>query len=280
MEDHRYGNEDIPNCAPTASVPPRPGWAIYETMSGGEAMTTVSHDDGERSFLLTNRSFELMGAHLNHLFLALLLKKRREVQRTINVMDVGGGVNSTCVRGMLAHPVIGHHLHTAINVDLFARELAHDFLARDGVDSSHFAALNDDIMRVPLTDATIDAAVSYQMLDSVPLSRMHPTLHRIAMLLSPGGEAYLEESRLTHAATGGWIISPRTHLDPRNPAWHWLIQIAQQTSVCIAPYRVGNRSMLWMGKWDPQRAAFPVVGDLSSVADILHKAAQMYALVR
>lgn len=180
-------------------VPQRPGWKTGISDMGLVAvgvapMLVVARDDNSECFPIMNRTFEDIDRyHLSYKLLALIIKKIKEnPDKKITIVDVGGGVQSMCLRGILNHPMLKGKIK-CINIDPFARRLSPAELQQEGINPDDFYVVSEDIMEANIPENSADVLLSIQMLDFLSDKRLPLVLDRIAAILAPNGEAYLNE---------------------------------------------------------------------------------------
>jgi len=221
---------------PELVVPPRVGWKVNRSEIEQGPVFSAGREDNSESFYLSNRTFEAIDKYLSYKLLALILKKIKEnPNRPITILDVGGGVLSECVRGILRHPHLKGRVK-CINIDLFAQPMEKAQLAAEGIDPEALTVLNADFLEQEIPPNSADIAISYQVLDNFDPSKIQAFLAKVAATLAPNGEAYLNENwYLTRSAImGGWAFFPMPFAPSPGFNQHWLQQIANEHNVYIA----------------------------------------------
>ncbi len=152
---------------------------------------------------MSNRPFEIVDHYVNYKFLALIIKKIKEnPNRKVIILDLGGGVESKTARGILGHPFLKGKVKV-INSDLFARQISQEELEAEGINKEDILITNEDFsIDRSIEDNSVDAIISYQVLDNIGDKKLIPTLENAARVLAPGGEAYMDEMWRITRGTG------------------------------------------------------------------------------
>lgn len=243
-------------------VPPCNGWEVSVSQEKRGPIYTAFNPAIPEEFKLSNRHFEVIDYYVSYKFLGLIIKKIKENSgRKVVVLDLGGGVNSEAVRGILRHPFLKGKVKV-INVDLFARNIPREELEAEGIDSNDIVIINEDFATgTGVPDDSVDAVISYQVLDYVVSVNFSLVLDNVARVLAPGGEALIDESQRTNrmATFEPFLVFP--HGFPGG----FLQEISNRRCVTISStYRetrldgitsiIGaGRGMLHMAKSYPQR---------------------------
>lgn len=196
---------------PELEIPPREGWEVSVVQNEKGLFCVASNSAVFEEFLLTNRHFEVIDYYANCKFLGLIIKKIKENPgRKIVILDLGGGVDSEAVRGILKHPFLKGKVKV-INADMFARSIPEKELQAEGIDPNNIVIVNEDFATgASVEDNSVDAVISYQVLDKISNARLLLVLDNVARVLAPGGETLMDESdRITrHATFEPFIVFP------------------------------------------------------------------------
>jgi len=214
---------DTQPATPLAEVPAREGWETQKSswptidFDGTQTLDATSSKHQEWC-MLTNRPFEVLDEVVHYKFLALILKKIKEnPERKIQIVDLGGGHSSTAARGILTHPHLKGKIQVT-NLDLFAKQIPPEELKAEGIDPEDLTILNEDFAEHSLSDNSIDVIISFQCLCYLNDERFQTALVRMAKMLTPGGEALLDEEgpvqRLPYLRIPGHPYFPPFNMDP------------------------------------------------------------------
>lgn len=199
-----------------AEIPAEEGWTheacdMKDEFGNDVTLHHLWNPDTDEGFLLSNRTFEQIDGYSSYKFLALLIKKIKENPgRQIVVLDIGGGVMSENIRGMLRHPYLKGKIK-CVNVDLFVRKFSPEELEEEGINPKDISILREDFLETTLEEGTADVIFSYQVLDYVRDDKFYPFIDKAAKMLANGGEAYLDEYwKLTRwtGMDGGFMVLP------------------------------------------------------------------------
>lgn len=179
---------------PELDVPAREGWSIGVEKNERGPVSYASNPVGAEGFFLSNRPFEVIDYYVSYKFLALFIKKIKENPgRKIVILDLGGGVESEAIRNVIKHPFLKGKVKV-INADLFARNISKEELQEEGIDPEDIVITNEDFATdTSIGDNTVDAVMSFQVLDNISDARLPLVLENVARVLAPGGEALMDE---------------------------------------------------------------------------------------
>ncbi len=205
---------------PNIGTPAREGWKVSSIVQDG-GLLLAEREDGTEGFVLTNRSFEQTDYYLSYKLLATLIKKIKENPgRKITVLDIGGGVLSECMRGMLKHPFLKGKIQ-CINIDPFAKAMVPEELEAEGISPRDLLVVPDDFLTCFVTEEAMDVIFSYQVLDHMSDEKVSVFLKKAAAALAPGGEAWINESARLNGYSDPfrpWMIMPRFN-QPQEADW-------------------------------------------------------------
>jgi len=186
------GNPKVEIDVDLNDVPRVEGWHIEWQSTGDYEFPLVERNDKSEYFSLTNRPFEAIDDFITHKFIALILKKINENPgRKITVLDIGGGVLSRAVIDILRHPLLKGKV-TVINVDPFAKQMTPEEIEEQGIEQGDLIIIPAEFAQCYLPDGCVDAAISYQVLNYMTDDHFKETIFKLARVLAPGGEAYLD----------------------------------------------------------------------------------------
>ncbi|MBT6069328.1 class I SAM-dependent methyltransferase [Candidatus Peregrinibacteria bacterium] len=138
------------------------------------------------AFRLTGRDFRLIDLYSSLKFTASILTKVREnPSEKVRVLDLGGGVKSTCMRTLQNHPVLGKYVE-CINVDPFA-------MPQDGIQvvSEKF----EDVTNNDVPAESIDVVMSFQVLDHMTPEHRKEAIEFTKRVLKKGGIALMDDDQ-------------------------------------------------------------------------------------
>jgi|GEM_PF-3560180 len=243
-----------------------PGWNVEIQSTGDYEFPLAERTDRSECFSLTNRSFEDIDDFVTHKFIALILKKINEnPERKITVMDLGGGVISRAAKDILRHPLLKGRVRV-INVDPFAKIYSTEELEAEGISPEDLIVIQKEFALAELPPQSVDAVISYQVLNYMTDQHFMETIFRLADLLAPGGEAYLDNDgsldRYREIYYGVPITYPRTQESCRTfmRDFNWLRQqgihvdeTCKEVSALDedAPINGKPSRMIYMGKQKP-----------------------------
>lgn len=209
------GQPGLERDADLNDVPEVSGWRIDMQGDGDWEFPLAEREDGSEYFSLTNRPFEAIDEFVAYKFIALILKKINENPgRKITVMDIGGGVLSRASIDILRHPLMRGKVRV-VNVDPFAKQLTPEEITECGVLQEDLIIISGEFARCPIPEGSVDAAISYQVLNFMTDQHFLETTFKLASVLAPGGEAYLDNDgvleRDRNIYGGVPVTYPRTY---------------------------------------------------------------------
>lgn len=223
------GQPGLERDADLNDVPEVSGWRIDMEGDGEWEFPLAERNDGSEYFSLTNRPFAAIDEFVTYKFIALILKKINENPgRKIIVMDIGGGVLSRAAIDILRHPLMCGKVRV-INVDPFARQLTSEEIAQCGISPEDLIIIPGEFARCQIPEGSIDAVISYQVLNFMTDRHFLETNFKLASILAPGGEAYLDNDgaieRDRNIYSGVPVTYPRTYESSRTfmRDYRWLM---------------------------------------------------------
>lgn len=247
-------------------------WGLYPSLLPNGTTVMVAHNAYGEHFLLTDNYFEEIDQTVSKKISALLVKKVKEnPMRQIVAVDLGGGSFSSAALGLAGqrHPFLAGRIYAA-NIDPFANEIPREQLMAWGINPNNFKTLRKDFLRIEGCENAADIVVSYQVLPYMKLGRLIGAIDKVAAILAPGGEAYLEEGGRLVQGAANWKLVPRQGTVLwQHPAFNRLQAIADSRGVVIAATHCetpidgtspiimpdSRGGMIYVGKLHPDRSA-------------------------
>lgn len=206
------------NYAPAITTPPptRDGWTVEEEKFSNGKVLLATLDDGAESFLLSDRPFELIDRASHYKIMAMLIKQlKQHPDRNVRVLDVGGGVHSVAMRGILKHPMFKDRV-SATNIDLFGKQLDSYELIAEGVDPKRMKVIQGDVFEWDHTQEDkehggegFDLILAWESINNMPGDKLYPAIEKCAKMLAPGGEMIARDDRLAGgSAMNPWMVLP------------------------------------------------------------------------
>lgn len=261
------------NTAPIQPVqaPSRANWEVrHQNVSKRVSVPWATKEDNTEDYILTDRPLELIDRSSKYKLTAMLIKQlKQHPDRDVRVLDVGGGVASLAMRGMLKHPMFRNRIR-ATNIDLFAASLSSEQLIAENIDPNRLRIIRDDILtwnpdshEAEHGSEGFDLILGWESINNMPGNKLYPVIEKCAALLAPGGELIVRDDRIAgRSGINPWMIVPLPSF-PGFPT-NAMQKIANEHDVMIVPSFCeeeldgrlflfgGGAGLLLMRKTDPK----------------------------
>ncbi len=211
-----YGHPANYATAVTTPPPARAGWTVkQENLSNGPVLWATC-DNGAEEYTLSDRPFELIDRASRYKITAMLIKQlKQHPDRNVRVLDVGGGVHSVAMRGILRHPMFKDRVSTT-NIDLFGKQPDPYELIAEGVDPKRIRVIQGDVFEWDHAQEDsehggegFDLILAWESINNMPGEKLYPAIEKCAKMLAPGGEMIARDDRLAgRSAMSPWMVVP------------------------------------------------------------------------
>lgn len=268
----------------TIEPKPRAGWQL-ENKTGIWPGYWAMRDDQSESFRLTDREFKMIDESMSYKLLATILCKIKERKgEPVRIIDIGGGVKSECLRGMLRHPNLANHIQCT-NIDPFAHEFADEDLEDEGIAPRKLTIIKDEFEEANIPAESADIIFSYEVVNHLAVKKRPAFFDKIGKILAPNGEAHIKAQDLVPSSIfNRWAIVPGIPMDDD----HWLVQLANRHRLYVTPsfgettldgrtHIMGSPlGFLYMSKWKDEDRAGPTGTDFNNAFPEIREAVKNY----